>query len=135
MGEGQTPHRSLDPCLQGILRGTPGEDRISRALALAHVCAIEQLEAIGASVLKRSAGPTSLGNRPEAEIVAETGAEIAGEPSPKLVVGHTKYLEDALAKISSRSRRLKLFEEVDLNIKKQFLRIFSNYLGNVLRSQ
>ena len=89
MGEGQTPHRPLDPCLQGLLRGTPGEDRISRALTLAQVYAIEQLEAITASILSAtwrehgSKTSPSLENRSEADIIADKLLRVAAHQAPE----------------------------------------------------
>ena len=71
MDERSEPRRNLDTSLQGILKDTPGEERVSRALAFAHVLAIEQLEALGEGVLKGSAELKSLENRPDAELVAE----------------------------------------------------------------
>ena len=83
MGEGQTPHRSLDPCLQGILRGTPGEDRISKALTLAHVYAIEQLEAITASTLNGSTASPASENRSEADVIADRLLRVAAHQEPE----------------------------------------------------
>ena len=101
MGEGHAPHRSLDPCLQGILRGTPGEDRISRALALAHVCAIEQLEAIAVSIQKGSKVPTSLESRPEADIVAERILRVAAHQEPE--EWKTSIGKDVREKVSAKA--------------------------------
>ena len=83
MGERHEPKRDLDPCLKGILKDTPGEERVSRALSLAHVLAIEQLEAIGEGVLKGSAELKSLGNRPDAELVADRIIRVAEHLEPE----------------------------------------------------
>ena len=101
MGERHAPNRSLDPCLQGILKGTPGEERISRALALANVFAIEQLEAIGVSVQKGSTGPTSLESRPEADIVADRILRVAAHQEPE--EWKTSIGKDEREKVSTKA--------------------------------